>query len=286
MLTDFFASDDIEATARRTGFVKRASKITGKLFLALVTFGSWSDARTTLAQLAAKVTQVVEHVEVSPEAIHQRMNKRALGFLQDMIRQALAKVQALEHVCADELFTAFTKVYLADSTGFGLPDSLADLFPGSGGSATKAGAKIQAVWDYKSSRFGHFALTPWNVPDQKYVDTVVALAHKGVLFICDLGYFKLQAFARIVAAGAYFLSRLNHQTTLLDAATARRQPLDLASWLNTVVGNSIEHASHCLSFTRVCGQCEKENRQKEGKEKRLHTIESPLTTVGMEPLYH
>ena len=63
MLTDFFASDDIEATARRTGFVKRASKITGKLFLALVTFGSWSDAQTTLAQLAAKVTQVVEHVE-------------------------------------------------------------------------------------------------------------------------------------------------------------------------------------------------------------------------------
>src|SRR5439155_26097666 len=33
MLTDFFASDDIEATARRSGFVKRASKITGKIFL-------------------------------------------------------------------------------------------------------------------------------------------------------------------------------------------------------------------------------------------------------------
>jgi Transposase DDE domain len=242
MLTDFFSSDDIEATARRTGFVKRASKITGKLFLALVTFGSWSDAHTTLAQLAAKVTQVVEQVAVSPEAIHQRMNKRALVFLQDMIRQALAKVQALEHVCADELFTAFSKVYLADSTGFGLPDSLMELFPGSGGSATKAGAKIQAVWDYKSSVLSHFALTPWNVPDQKYVDTVVALAHKGVLFIFDLGYFKLQAFARIVEAGAYFLSRLNHQTTILDATRECLQPLDLASWLNTVVGNSSEHA--------------------------------------------
>jgi hypothetical protein len=242
MLTDFFASDDIEATARRTGFVKRASKLTGKLFLALVTFGSWSDAHTTLAQLAAKVTQVVEHVEVSPEAIHQRMNKRALVFLQDMIRQALTKVQALETVCTDGLFTTFTKVYLADSTGFGLPDSLSDLFPGSGGSATKAGAKIQAVWDYKSSVFGHFALTPWNIPDQKYVDTVVALAHTGVLFIFDLGYFKLKAFARIVEAGAYFLSRLNHQTTIWDATTGRLQPLELASVLKTVGGDSIEHA--------------------------------------------
>ena len=50
MFTDFFASDDIEAAARRTGFVKRASSITGKLFLALVTFGSWSEAHTTLSQ--------------------------------------------------------------------------------------------------------------------------------------------------------------------------------------------------------------------------------------------
>jgi hypothetical protein len=242
MLTDFFASDDIEATARRTGFVKRASKLTGKLFLALVTFGSWSDAHTTLAQLAAQVTQVVEQVEVSPEAIHQRMNKRALVFLQDMIRQALTKVQALETVCADGLFTTFTKVYLADRTGFGLPDSLSDLLPGSGGRATKAGAKIQAVWDYKSSVFGHFALTPWNIPDQKYVDTVVALAHPGVLFIFDLGYVKLKAFARIVAAGASFLSRLNHQTTIWDATPGRLQPLDLVALLKTVVGDSIEHA--------------------------------------------
>ena len=254
MLTDFFSSDDIEATARRTGFVKRASKITGKLFLALVTFGSWSDAQTTLAQLAAKVTQVVEHVEVSPEAIHQRMNKRALVFLQDMIRQALAKVQALEKVCAEGLFTAFPKVYLADSTGFGLPDSLSDLFPGSGGSAAKAGAKIQAVWDYKSSVFGHFALTPWNIPDQKYVDTVVALAQQGVLFIFDLGYFKLKAFARIVEAGAYFLSRLNHQTTIFDADTGGLQPLELAAFLNTVESNRAEKAIFLGAKERVASR--------------------------------
>ena len=174
MFTEFFAADDIEHTARRTGFVKRASKITGKIFLALVTFGVWSDATTTLAQLAAKVTQLGEQLEVSPEALHQRMPKRALVFLQAMIRQALTKVQALEKVGDDGLFTYFTKVYLVDSTGFGLPESLKDLFPGAGGSAAKAGAKIQTVWDYKSSGFDHFALTAWNIPDNKYVDTVVA----------------------------------------------------------------------------------------------------------------
>ena len=178
MLTDFLSSDDIEATARRTGFVKRVSKLRGKLFLALVTFGAWSDATTTLAQLAAKVTPWDEQVEVSPEAMHQRLHPRALAFLQDMLRQALAKVQSLEKVCDDGRFTAFTKVYLADRTGFGLPDSLHALLPGSGGNAAKAGAKSQAVWDYKNNVCGHFALTPWNIPDQKYIDQVVALAQK------------------------------------------------------------------------------------------------------------
>src|SRR5437870_1965520 len=140
MLTEFFTTETIEQTARRTGFVKRTSKITGKIFLALMTFGLWSDGKTTLAQLATKVTQLGTHQEVSAEAIHQRMNQHAVSFLQDMIRQALAKLQTLEHVCDDNLFAFFTKVYIADSTGFGLPACLEQLFPGSGGSASKAGA--------------------------------------------------------------------------------------------------------------------------------------------------
>src|SRR5712692_8406466 len=240
MLTDFFVADDIEATARRTGFVQRTSKITGKLFLALVTFGTWSEGKTTLAQLAAKGTQLRQPVEVSPEAIHQRMNKKAIAFLQDMLRQVLGKLQSLTPVGDDGLFAAFTKVYLADSTGFALPDALQKTFPGAGGSAAKAGAKIQAVWDYKSSLFAHFALTPWNIPDQRYVDTVVALVQKGILFLFDLGYFKIQALGRLATAGAYFLSRLNHQTTLLTTVGGQWQPLALANWLTTVDGQLLE----------------------------------------------
>jgi len=57
---------------------------------------------------------------------------------------------------------------------------------------------------------------------------VVELARPQSLFLFDLGYFKLTAFAQIAAAQAYFLSRLNHQTTLQEAVAGRRQPLDLA----------------------------------------------------------
>jgi hypothetical protein len=199
-----------------------------------MTFGPWQAANTTLAQLAAKAAQLDTPVDVSPEAIHQRMNKQALAFLQDMMRQALAKAHTLERVCEEGLFTYFTKVYLADSTGFALPEALHKTFPGAGGSAAKAGAKIQAVWDYKNGVFGHFALTPWNLPDQRYIDTVVALARKGILFRFDLGYFKVKALASLATAGAYFCCRLNHQTNIYETVAGRVGPVKLAEFLRTV----------------------------------------------------
>src|SRR2546428_138829 len=205
ILTEFFSAAHIEASARRTGFVRRASKITGKRFVALITVGQWSTAKTSWAQLAAKAAQLCKPVDVSPEAIHQRMNRRALAFLQDVLQTAFAKLHSGDTVCEEGLFTPFPRVHIADSTGFGLPDSLKDHFPGAGGSAGQAGAKIQLVWDYKSSTFAHFALTPWNIPDNKYVDTVVSLTRRGSLVLFDLGYFKLHAFAYLAAGKAYSL---------------------------------------------------------------------------------
>ena len=70
-------------------------------------------------------------------------------------------------VCEEGLFAAFGRVHSGDSTGFGLPESLKADFPGAGGRGSKAGAKIQGVWDYKSPTVEHFALIPWNVPDNK-----------------------------------------------------------------------------------------------------------------------
>jgi hypothetical protein len=88
MLPDCLAADDLAAAARRTGVVKRASKMTGTLLLALVPVGVGREAQPPWAQWAATVPQVEGHVDVSPEALQQRMHKRALAFLQAMRRQA------------------------------------------------------------------------------------------------------------------------------------------------------------------------------------------------------
>ena len=250
-LTEFFSRDQIEASARRTKFVQRASKITGKLFLALVTVGRWSTAKPTVPQLAAKAAQLDEPVDITPEALQQRMTARAVAFLQDLLQTAFAELHTGDTICEEGIFTPFSRVHIADSTGFGLPESLAKEFPGAGGSGSNAGAKIQLVWEYKSHTFDHFALIPWNVPDSKYVDTVVELARAGALFLFDLGYFKLVAFAKIVAAQAYFLSRLNHQATVREVVGGRHQTLELAKSLAAETRPGIEKAIVLGAYERI-----------------------------------
>jgi hypothetical protein len=250
-LTEFFSADQIEASARRTKFVQRASKITGNLFLALVTFGRWSAAKTTVPQLAAKAAQLDIPVNITPEALQQRMTGRAVAFLQELLQTAFTKLHTADTICEEGIFAPFPRVHIADSTGFALPESLAKEFPGAGGSGSKAGAKIQLVWEYKSHTFDHFALLPWNVPDSKYIDTILELARPYVLFLFDLGYFKLTAFAKLAAAQAYFLSRLNHQATLREVVGGRHQALDLATELTRHPHPCIEKAVVLGAYERV-----------------------------------
>jgi hypothetical protein len=250
-VTEFFATAQIEACARRTGFVRRTSKITGKVFLALVTLGAWSTPKTSLGQLAAKGAHLPIPVDLTPEALHQRMTWRAVAFLRAMLQRAFAKFQTGTTVCEAELFASFTAVHIADSTGFELAPALKDLLPGSGGSATAAGAKIQLVWEYLSHSFAHLALVAGTTPDNKYIDTVVRLAQRGALFLFDLGYFKLKALAQIAEAGAYFLTRHNHQAALFEAVAGRLQPVALAGWLRTKAQRLVERPLYLGASERI-----------------------------------
>src|SRR5262249_15127155 len=106
-LTEFFSTEQIAASARRTKFVQRTSKITGNLFLALVTFGRWSAPKTTVAQLAAKAAQLDLPVDMTPAALQQRMTDRAVAFLREVLPLAFAQLHAGGTVCEEGLFAAF-----------------------------------------------------------------------------------------------------------------------------------------------------------------------------------
>jgi hypothetical protein len=74
------------------------------------------------------------------------------------------------------------------------------------------------------------------------------------LFILDLGYFTLKAFAALATAGAYFFSRLNHQTTVLTLAAGQWQPVALARWLTTVEAHLLERPIFLGAKERVAAR--------------------------------
>jgi len=65
---------------------------------------------------------------------------------------------------------------------------------------------------------------------------------------------KLTAFSRLATDGAYFLSRLHHQTTLLTMAAGRWQPVELARWLTTAEGQLLERPMFLGATERVASR--------------------------------
>jgi hypothetical protein len=110
-----------------------------------------------------------------------------------------------------------------------LPDTLATVWQGCGGSLTGGAAalKVQVVWELTTGAFQYLALQDGRASDQRAPVQNVPLP-AGALRIADLGYFALPQIATLAAQGSYVLSRWYPQTALFDA---HGQPIDLLALL-------------------------------------------------------
>ena len=281
--TAVLAADAIDATARRTGVVKRASTMTGTLWLALVTCGTWREAQTTVAPWAAQGTPLDTPGEGSPAARHPRLHQQAMAVLQDMSRQALANVPSLERVGDEGRLTHCPHVYLADRTGVERPEALHTTVPGSGGSAANAGANMHAVWDETSRVWGHVALTPWHMPAQPYLDPGVACAPQGRRCIVECGDVTRTACSRLATAGASVFSRRHHQTTLVTTAAGRWHPVELARWLTTAAGQLLARPMFLGAQARVAARLRASRVPEASVKARRRPAKQQATNNGSTP---
>ena len=110
-----------ERLARVSGFVQRASKITGAHWIRNLTFGFIETPEATLNQLAQVSTDL--GVPVTPQGLEERMTDEIVAFLQAMFGESL-KLFRQEHSLPVELLDRFSAVELLDSSVIGLPGSL------------------------------------------------------------------------------------------------------------------------------------------------------------------
>lgn len=164
------------------------------------------DSGGTKSLRQISIEAISEHnIDVSKQGIDKRYNEHAIDFLKRLMEKQLS-VEMQEQIDTGWLH-CFNRVLIKDGTRFDIREAYKLFFPGSGGSASEAGACIQFEFDLKSGLINHLSITPSRRPDIR--DTLDGLDNiqSGDLVIRDLGYYSYKSFEDISNKGAFYISR-------------------------------------------------------------------------------
>ncbi len=189
--------------ARETGFVRRASKLTGAHFVQALVFGWLNNPNATLQQLAQMAGTV--GVPISSQGLDQRFSQVAANLLRRVLEVAVGSLVTADPV-AIPLLQRFRGVYLLDSSTIVLPNELAAVWHGCGGrppepseppshppAQTEAAVKLQVQFDLLSGALRGPILQDGRAHDRRALPQTEFPA--GALRLADLGSFSVEAFA-------------------------------------------------------------------------------------------
>ena len=211
-ISTIFDEEALNNLARKTKFVRRStSKLQGAEFVELLTTEMLEEPNISYEALCEILAKLNSEADITPQALEQRVNSDgAVNYLKAILQETLcsnmkSKIDSID----SKLLEPFKNVYLEDSTQSSLYEKLADEFKGSGGNASKAAIKIDLVYEVKRNTIHQLLVSKGATSDQSRAWTFVNELKPSDLFIRDLGYSCLPAFAAIDDKGAFYLSRLN-----------------------------------------------------------------------------
>jgi hypothetical protein len=218
-------SDEAEAAARATGWVRRRRRLSGASLTQTLVLGWLHNPRAPVDELAEVAADF--GVEVSPQALDKRFTPAGSHCLAQILSQALERVVAAQPL-AVALLSRFAGVYLYDATTRTLPRALVGQFPGSGrGSDGRRPAALKCQVELELSTGAlDFQIEPARQTDV-HSELVRRPLPEGALRLADRGFLDLARLADDTAAGVYWISRL--QSTMMIEGGGRRGTL--AAWL-------------------------------------------------------
>ena len=211
-----FSISRLEKIARDTHLVVRNSrKFSPSVFL-LVLLKSVCSGKASFNQLAIAFSDQCPS-STSKQALHKRVNKYAIAFLLQIIKDLIG------HDCADALeefkSSGFTRILVEDSSTLWLPKSNAEAFPAHGNaSGSTAGVKCDLCYDLLSQKAVSFDLHRATEQDRVIGKETLALARKGDLVLRDMGYFDLAEFSYLEGIKAYWFTRLPQTVNLVSSS--------------------------------------------------------------------
>jgi len=192
---------------RKTGFIERQRKLSGSRFVQTLVFGWLSNPDSTVEELCQ--TAATLGIGISPQGLNKRFTPKASDCLQKVLESAVSQVISDDPV-AIPLLQRFNGVHIQDSSTVVLPDELAVIWPGCGGSTsqnTSSSLKLHLRLDLNTGNLAGPYLHPGKLHDMNHQIQWAALP-TGALRIGDLGYYNLKRFNAMDSEGVYWLSRV------------------------------------------------------------------------------
>lgn len=235
--SESFRSKKTEELAREVGFLKReGGKIAPHDFLRVLVFGSLASSAPSLESTAGLLPGTVTR-----QAVDAKFTEEGAKFFHRALLRVLRHVEGLS---TDRLETkyldAFAHVYLQDGSSWDLRPGLKDLFPGSGGSASPANAKLQLIYEYKTCQTLPLVLSAGKHPDSTYGALMVETMSAGDLGIFDLGYYDTKTFEKIDQKKAFFVSRFKPTAGVWIDSEGRMERVNLTGLLRSRKGPAVE----------------------------------------------
>ena len=185
-----FTKEQISQIALKTNFVKRKSKLKAWMFLETLLFSKFNQKKLSLNEIANDFL-CNYGLEITKQGVRERFNKESVAFLKWCCEEFLKNnFQQSTSNCS---FESFQRVRIKDSTSFQLPEKMKGDYPGTGGSASEAGAKIQNEFDLKNGSIIDLEVTAANINDFKDASEKEHNIEKGDLILRDLGYVSVSS---------------------------------------------------------------------------------------------
>jgi hypothetical protein len=228
--------EEVPVRALETGAVKRVRRngLDVVTLVSSVIFGFWQDPQWRLSGLA----QVAERREVSvtTSAICQRFTPETAELFEQVLAR-FTQVHLESEAVQTPLLKQVSAVIVEDSSTISLPDELATMWQGCGGSegSSAAALKLFVRWNVLSGQVWGPLLTDARTNDHHSPFQQQELP-AGALYLADLGFFgigHLLKMARGRTGKRYFVSRLQAKTNLY---TCSGHLLDLHGLLPQQVG--------------------------------------------------
>jgi hypothetical protein len=210
-IQELFSIEFLNRLGKKTGFIRRRSKITAETFLSFNTFSSSDMCDKSLSTLCGRLA-AQHNISISPQALNERFNQCSVNFMQEVFNIMMMKQNKILN-CENSKLN-FNRILVNDATSYKLPEKFCNEFKGAGGVSSKSAIKIQLQYDLLSGKFICCDTYSGTSSDSKYVEVMDNHTKAGDLRLSDLGYYKVDYLKKIDDKKAFFISKLKSTSTV------------------------------------------------------------------------